>query len=138
MVTDDIAGQSSIGAHTTTVDKVWASSPVPAHAPRAPRHPPPSLSACSLCFLPPLLLSCVRSDAGLNGHTLPTSSSCSFASYKSNQHVKLLADTSSSLHRAQIESVGGQRAAALNCVRHSGTSGVPHAERVGMHVADCV
>ena len=103
---------------------------------RATRRPayPPAHCAC----LPPLLLSCVRSDAGLNGHTLPTSSSCSLASYKSNQHVKLLADTSSSLHRAQIESVGGQRAAALNCVRHSGTSGVPHAERVGMHVADCV
>ena len=93
---------------------------------RATRRPTYSPAHCAC--LPPLLLCCVRRDLGLNGQTLPTSSSCSLASYKSKQHLKLLADTSSSLLHAQIEPVDGQRAAALECMWRGAASGVPHGE----------
>ena len=61
MVADDSAGQSSIGAHSTALDKVEPSSPVPAHAPRPPRRPPPNLFTCSLC-LPSALADVLRAQ----------------------------------------------------------------------------
>ena len=71
---------------------------------------------------------CMRREPGLNDQTLPMSSSCSHASYKSNTHLKLVSDKSSSLLRVQLDPIDGQRAAALKRMRRGVASGVPHAE----------
>ena len=129
MFTDETAGRSSVNAHPTLwirlgpaalrrlMRRIYRATHRPAY--------PPADCDC----LPPLLLCCEHSDQVLNGRlTLPTSSSYSLASYKSNTHLELLSDMSSRLLHGQLEPVDGQRAAALKCVWRSGASGVPHAE----------
>ena len=61
MVTDESAGRWLYLRAFIAADKVEPSRPVPAHAPRAPRHPPPNLFACSLC-LPAALAAVLRAQ----------------------------------------------------------------------------
>ena len=109
---------------------------MPAHAPHPPRRPPPNLSACSLIvttFCGVLLLCCMRREPGLKDQTLPMSWSYSHASYKSNTHLKLVSDKSSSLLRVQLDPIDGhgerpRSMSILKRMRRGVASGVPHAE----------
>ena len=133
MVADESAGRSSIGAHSTALDKVEPSSPVPAHAPRPPRHPPPNLFACSLC-LPAALAAVLRAQGP-------------WPQWPDSSDVLELLSRELQVQHApearvgQVEQppscptrpVDGQRAAALKCMWRGAASGVPHAEVGPMH-----
>ena len=101
------------------------------HVRRATHRPPYPPTHCDC--LQPLVLCSERSDRVINTLTLPTSLSCSFASYNSNAHLKLVSDKSSSLLRVQLDPIDGQRAAVLKRMRRGVASGVPHAEVGHMH-----
>jgi len=85
---------------------------------RAARRPTYSPAHCEC--LPPLLMCCERRDPGLIGQTLPTSSSSSRPSYKSNTHLKPMSDV------GQVE----QPPSSSNRARRRPASG-----RAQMHVA---